>query len=73
MGLALAKGQSIDEAKAQIGQEVEGINTAREVRHKARELGVEMPITEQTYLVLFEGLDPHQAVHNLLSRQTRPE
>jgi len=73
MGLALAKGQSIDEAKAQIGQEVEGINTAREVRHKARQLGVEMPITEQTYLVLFEGLDPHEAVHNLLSRQTRPE
>ena len=73
MGLALAKGLSIEQAKVEIGQEVEGINTAREVRSKALELGVEMPITEQTYRVLFEGLDPHQAVHNLLSRQTRSE
>jgi glycerol-3-phosphate dehydrogenase (NAD(P)+) len=73
MGLALAKGLTIEQAKEQIGQEVEGINTAREVRHKALELGVEMPITEQTYRVLFDNLDPHQAVHNLLSRQTRAE
>jgi len=73
MGLALAKGLSIEQAKAEIGQEVEGINTAREVRGKALELGVEMPITEQTYQVLFKGLDPHEAVHNLLSRQTRSE
>ena len=73
MGLALAKGLSIEQAKEQIGQEVEGINTAREVRHKALELGVEMPITEQTFQVLFEGLEPQQAVQNLLSRQTRSE
>ena len=73
MGLALAKGLTIEQAKAEIGQEVEGINTAREVHHKAQEMGVEMPITEQTYRVLFEGLEPQQAVQNLLSRETRPE
>ena len=73
MGLALAGGKDIEQARREIGQEVEGINTAREVRHKARELDVEMPITEQTYRVLFEGLDPREAVHNLLSRQTRAE
>ena len=73
VGLALAKGQTIEDAKAQIGQEVEGINTAREVRAKAQELDVEMPITEQTYQVLFGGLSPQQAVQNLLSRQTRSE
>jgi len=73
MGLALAKGLTIEEAKAQIGQEVEGINTAREVRAKAQELDVEMPITEQTYQVLFGGLSPQKAVQNLLSRETRSE
>jgi len=73
MGLALARGLSIDEAKAEIGQEVEGINTTREVYALAQDKGVEMPITEQTYRVLYQGLNPREAVHNLLARQTRHE
>ena len=73
MGLALARGLDIAAARQEIGQEVEGVSTAREVRLKAQALGVEMPITEQTYRVLYEGLDPREAVQNLLSRQARPE
>ena len=73
MGLALARGLDIAGAKQEIGQEVEGVSTAREVRLKAQALGVDMPITEQTYRVLYEGLDPREAVQNLLSRQARPE
>jgi glycerol-3-phosphate dehydrogenase (NAD(P)+) len=73
MGLALARGLDIAAAKREIGQEVEGVATAREVRMKSRLLGVEMPITEQTYQVLYEGLDPRAAVHNLLSREAKPE
>ena len=57
----------------ELGQEVEGVNTTREVRAKARQLGVEMPITEQTYQVLYESLDPREAVHNLLARPFRSE
>jgi len=73
MGLALARGLSIAEARAEIGQEVEGVATAREVYRKSRELGVEMPITEQTYRVLYEGLAPLAAVQALLGRRQRPE
>lgn len=73
MGLALARGLGIDAARREIGQEVEGVSTAREVHLKAQALGVEMPITEQTYRVLYEGLAPADAVTNLLSRQARPE
>ena len=73
MGLALARGLDIDAARQEIGQEVEGVLTAREVRHKALALGVEMPITEQTYRVLYEDLDPRAAVHNLLSREAKSE
>ncbi len=73
MGLALARGLDIAAARAEIGQEVEGVGTAREVHAKAASLGVEMPITEQTYRVLYEGLAPSEAVHNLLSRQARHE
>lgn len=73
LGLALASGQSLDEARQQIGQEVEGINTAREVFLLSRQLGVSMPITEQTYAVLFEGLDPRIAVQQLLGRRQTSE
>lgn len=73
LGLALARGLSIDEAKAEIQQEIEGVNTAREVYFKARELGVEMPITDQVYRILFEGHTPRDAVAELLHRRQRAE
>ena len=73
MGLALARGLSVAEARVEIGQEVEGVATARAVHRKSRDLGVEMPITEQTYRVLYEGLAPLAAVQALLGRRQRPE
>ena len=73
MGLALARGLSIDEAKAHIRQEVEGVNTAREVREMAQRLGVDMPITDAVYKVLFEGQPPGEAVRELLQREQKAE
>jgi len=73
MGLALAEGLTIEQARKRIGQEVEGVNTAREVFQLARQWQVEMPISEQVYRVLYEGLDPREAVHNLLERRQKAE
>ena len=73
MGLALAKGMSIDQARAEIGQEVEGVAAARDFHLKSTELGVEMPITEQVYRILYKSLEPRTAVHALLSRQQKAE
>lgn len=73
MGLALARGLSIEQARAEIGQEVEGVQTAREVRFKARQLGIDMPITEQVYRVLYKGLTPAAAVQSLLERRQKAE
>ncbi len=73
MGLALAAGKTIEQAKAEIQQEVEGVNTTREVYRLARKLGVEMPITDAVYRVLYEDLDPRQAVRDLLHRQQKRE
>ena len=73
LGLALADGKTIEQAKQEIGQEVEGIGTAREIYLKAREIGVEMPITDQAYRVLYENLPPEKAVQSLLSRQVKAE
>lgn len=73
MGLALARGLSIKQAREEIGQEVEGVHTAQEVKLLSQKWGVEMPISEQVYHVLFEGLKPKDAVHNLLDRRQKAE
>ncbi len=73
MGLALARGLTMAQAKEEIGQEVEGIATTREIYHKASEMKIEMPITEQTYQVLYAGLEPDAAVQALLERSQKTE
>lgn len=73
MGLALADGSTIEQAREQIGQAVEGVKTAREAWQLAQKHKVEMPIIEQTYRVLYEGKSPKDAVHDLLGREARSE
>jgi len=73
MGLALADGLSIEQAREQIGQAVEGVKTAREAWRLAQQYNVDMPIIEQTYKVLYENKTPSDAVQDLLGREARPE
>lgn len=72
-GLALAAGKSVDEARREIGQVVEGYYGARAVRSVARKLGVDMPIVEQIYRVLYEDLGPPDAVAALMRRPINAE
>ncbi len=73
VGLALGAGRTLPEILTELGQEAEGVSTARELYQLAGALGVEMPITEQVYRVLYEGLAPEQAVEALLRREARAE
>lgn len=72
-GLAIAAGKSIDAAQKSIGQVVEGVLAARAVREVAARSSVEMPICEQLYRVVHEGLAPKAAVKELMSRALKPE
>ena len=67
-GLLLAAGKTPAEAQAEIGQVVEGVLAARAVHEVALRHGVEMPISEQIYRVLYEGESPRDAVFALMSR-----
>jgi glycerol-3-phosphate dehydrogenase (NAD(P)+) len=73
MGLALGRGQSREEAHRAIDQVVEGVDTAREIHKLGKQYGVELPISEQVYQVIYKGLDPHAAVHALLTREPKAE
>ncbi|MCF1428663.1 MAG: NAD(P)H-dependent glycerol-3-phosphate dehydrogenase [Shewanella sp.] len=72
-GLALGKGCDVDTAQAEIGQVVEGYRNTKEVYTLAQRLGVEMPITEQIYQVLYEGKSPFEAAAQLLAREKKAE
>ncbi|WP_435275267.1 NAD(P)H-dependent glycerol-3-phosphate dehydrogenase [Psychrobium sp. nBUS_13] len=72
-GLALGRGVGIEDAIAEIGQVVEGYRNTKEVYLLAQRLGVEMPITEQIYQVLYEGKDASIAAKALLGRAKKIE
>jgi len=73
LGVELARGRRLEEILASTHMVVEGVETTRSTRQLAEKLDVEMPITEQMYKMLFEGLAPLAAVRNLLERQLRQE
>lgn len=73
MGLALAAGQSIEAAQADIQQVVEGVLAAKAVSEVAAQTGVEMPICREIYRILYEGATPRDAVNALMSRALKPE
>ena len=73
IGLALASGMSIEEAKEEIQQVVEGVLAAEAVKEVADELGIEMPICQQVYQILYEGTSPREAVEALMGRALKSE
>ena len=73
LGLALGKGQTIQQALADINQVVEGVITSMEVMRLAEEHKVEMPITEQVFGILHKNGNPQKAVRVLLSREQKSE
>jgi len=73
MGLALAAGKSVADAEAEINQVVEGVKAAEAVHRVAVRAGVEMPICEQIYRILYEGAEPREAVTALMQRALKAE
>jgi len=72
-GLAMAAGKSRADAQAEIAQVVEGVQAAAAVREVAAGVGVEMPICEQVFAVLYRNVSPAKAVKELMSRDLKSE
>jgi glycerol-3-phosphate dehydrogenase (NAD(P)+) len=73
VGLALARGQALPAVLAELGHVAEGVGAARSVRALANQHGAEMPICEAVYRVLYENVDPKEAVETLLRREPGSE
>lgn len=72
-GLALGQGKDVDTAQGEIGQVVEGYRNTKEVWLLSQRMGVEMPIVDQIYQVLYQGKDAHMAAKDLLARDKKSE
>jgi len=72
-GLALGTGSSVEDALAEVGQVVEGLQTTEEAMRLAQRWEVEMPITEQVYGILFKGWSPSKGVRVLMERDLKAE
>ena len=72
-GYLIGKGSTIKEAIDEVGMVVEGIKACEAFYQLKKRMGVEMPIIDVVYKVLFEGLDPNNGVMQLLSRDKKSE
>jgi glycerol-3-phosphate dehydrogenase (NAD(P)+) len=73
LGLALGRGQQLDEAVRQIGQVVESVQTADEVMRLANRHGIDLPISAGVQAVLHGQVTPVDALRQLLAREQKPE
>ena len=73
VGEQLGKGKQIDEILETLGQVAEGVDTTHAALILAKNLGIEMPITEQTSLVLRGEINAKDAIENLMSRTPKSE
>lgn len=72
-GILIGEGKSPEQAMKEVGSVVEGYYAASAVKRLADKLGVEMPITQAAYRVLYEKEDPRRAVDDLMRRKSTPE
>lgn len=73
VGRGLGLGRSLEQIQVELGQVAEGVVNARSVHGLAGELGVEMPICEAVYRLLYEDLTPEGVLRLLLDRDLKPE
>jgi glycerol-3-phosphate dehydrogenase (NAD(P)+) len=72
-GRLIAEGLSPEGARQKIGMAVEGIYSCVSARELARKNHISVPITEVTYAIIYESLDPREAVKQLLTRAIKEE
>lgn len=72
LGERLARGEALDTILA--GPQVaEGVNTAKSVHERSRQMNVEMPIMRAVYELVYKGRSAQSIVHDLMTRRQRDE
>lgn len=72
-GILIAQGKTIEEAKQEVGMVIESIENIQIVKKLADKYEAEMPIVNAMYNMLFNNLQPQQAINDLMARQPKEE
>jgi glycerol-3-phosphate dehydrogenase (NAD(P)+) len=73
VGKKIGEGQKVNDILGEMRMVAEGVKTAKSVYNLSRKLGVEMPISHEMYRILYEDLDPKEAVFRLMTRDLKQE
>jgi glycerol-3-phosphate dehydrogenase (NAD(P)+) len=73
VGEAIGRGKSLQEILAESPMIAEGVATTESAYELAQRHGVEMPIVEQVYQILFFNKSPRLAIHELMTRESKSE
>jgi len=73
LGVRLGKGEKLDDIMKGVKTVAEGVRTAKAARDLARKYNVDMPVVDESYLILYEGKDPKRAVKDLMTRELKEE
>lgn len=72
-GDQLGQGKSLEDVIANMGMVIEGINTCKAAYELAQQKGIEMPITQAIYNVLYKQADIKSEIANLMQREGKTE
>ena len=72
-GFLIGKGKTLEETKQEVGMVIESVDNIEVAYELSKLHNVEMPIVETVYKVLYENLDPKEAVKNLMNRDKKME
>ena len=73
VGKKIGEGQKVNDILGEMRMVAEGVKTAKSVYNLSRKLGVDMPISHEMYRILYEDLDPKEAVYRLMTRDLKQE
>lgn len=73
VGYEIGRGKKLSDVIEKMDMVAEGVKTTKSVREWGQSLGIDMPITESVYQVLFEDVKPQQAVYDLMTREPKEE
>lgn len=72
-GKLIGKGKTLEETKKEVGMVIESIDNIEVAYQLSKIHNIEMPIVETVYKVLYEKLEPKEAVKNLMTRDKKEE
>ena len=72
-GYALGQGEKLSDIEANMGMIIEGVATTKAAYELSQDLGIDMPITETIYKVLYESQDPKEMIKDVMRREFKAE